>query len=228
MLSFLIHIKDSIINWIRYHDERWSFIAVYILGAIGLSVFMNLFWVIMLATGHATLKTIRNIIVGQPAPLLSALWQIKLDIALLIFAIVIAVYSEHLFAALGLGQAARGAAIATRFGIIERGLKVFLMTIDDQARLVGAALRLARRRTQKEKNDGTLPDLSTVVAESGIDPEPYIHRLPWKNIGKGDYIAIGFGMLCLSLLLAAPLLIDITPAQTWQTVVHEISPSRST
>lgn len=227
MSSPFTSIKNNIVTWVRDHDERWSFIAVYILGAIALSVFMNLFWVMMLAACHALLKTTRNVIVGQPSPLLSALWQIKLDIALLLFAIVIAVYSQHLFAALGLGQAARGAAIATRFGIIERGLKVFLMTIDDQARLVGAAIRLARRRTNKEKEDGVIPDMAVVVAESGIDPEPYTHVLPWTSIGKGDYFAIIFGILCVTLLATAPALIDITAAETWQTILREISPSKS-
>lgn len=219
--------KNKIIVWIRDHDERWSFIAIYILGAIGLSVFMNLFWVMMLAMAHLTLKTVRNMIVGQPAPLLSALWQIKLDIALILFAICIAVYSHHLFAALGLGQAARGAAIATRFGIIERGLKVFLMTIDDQARLVGAAIKLTRRRRAAGKNDAdALPELPDVVAASGIDPEPYTHVLPWTKMGKGDYFALGFGVVCLGLLAFSPIILSIDPGHALHTVLHEISPFR--
>ncbi len=218
--------KNSIVTWIRDHDDRWSFIAVYILGAMALSVFMNLFWVMMLALVHVTLKTIRNMIVDQPAPFLSALWQVKLDIALILFAVTISVYSHHLFAALGLGQAARGAAIATRFGIIERGLKVFFMTIDDQARLVGAALKLARRSRAVEKENAHLPDLPEVVAESGIDPEPYTHTLPWKKVGKGDYFAMGFALLCLTLLVSSPALLGIEPAAALQTILHEISPSK--
>ncbi len=68
---------DAFKNWIRDHDDRWSFVILYVGGAVALSVFMNLFWVILLMTGNFCLKIYRNYLVAKPLPVLTSLWQVN-------------------------------------------------------------------------------------------------------------------------------------------------------
>ena len=212
---------ESIKNWIKDHDDRWSFVILYVGGAVCLSVFMNLFWVVMLMTGNFFLKFYRNCLLAMPKPLLTSLWQVKLDIALVIFALMIGLYAEHVFAALGLsqaaraGQAVRGLQMATRFGLIERGLKVFLMTIDDQARLVNAVVK-----ARKKKKSGQI-----VVPEEALpEREEEDVSLPWKKWGKGDVFSVAFGAVCLCLILMAPVLTGHTYHGLSADIVSQLHP----
>ncbi len=216
---------ESVRNWIREHDDRWSFVFLYVGGAVALSIFMNLFWVMMLMAGNFLLKIYRNYLVGKPAILLTSLWQVKLDIALILFAFVIGVYSEHVFAALGLsqaaraGQAVRGLQMATRFGIIERGMKVFLMTVDDQARIVNAIVK-----ARKKKQAG-----GEACIEAAAIPEPQPESgepdYPWRaRWGKGDIFTFTFGGTCATLLLLAPSLTGRETGAVIQALLAQISP----
>lgn len=208
------------VNWIREHDDRWSFVLLYVGGAILLSVFTNLFWVTMLMTGNFFLKLYRNTLVGKPQPLLSSLWQVKLDISLVIFAVMLGLYAEHVFAALGLsqaaraGQAVRGIQMATRFGLIERGLKVFLLTIDDQARLVNAIVK-ARRKKQGQIE---------VTPEMIPEPEAHEPDRPWKKWGKGDVFTFVFAGVCFTLVLLAPFILGLEPGEVAMHIIMQLSP----
>jgi len=138
-------------QWIREHDDRLSFVVLYISGAIILSIVLNLFWVMMLMLGHFILEIFRGYLIKTERPFTHALWEVKLDIGLVLFALVVALYAEHVLALLGLGQAARvgqaarGLEVAARFGIVERALRIFVLTIDDLARLVQAGFKFRRR-----------------------------------------------------------------------------------
>lgn len=213
-------ILNAIKDWIRDHDDRWSFVILYVGGAVALSVFMNLFWVIMLMAGNFCLKIYRNYLVGKPRPFLTSLWQVKLDIGLIFFALVIGLYADHIFAALGLsqaaraGQAMRGLQMATRFGVIERGLKVFFMTIDDQARLVNAVVK-ARRKKQR---------LVDIPAEAIPEPEAQEPAYPWRYWGKGDIFSVTFGLVCASLVLSAPWVLDSSAQEIAGKILLQLSP----
>ena len=211
---------ETLKEWIKEHDDRWSFVILYVGGAVCLSVFLNLFWVVMLMTGNFFLKLYRNYLLAFEKPLLTSLWQVKLDIALVIFALMIGIYAEHVFAALGLsqaaraGQAVRGLQMATRFGLIERGLKVFLMTIDDQARLVNAVVK-ARK---KKKGQIVVPEAALPEADDGYN------GLPWKQWSKGDVFSFAFGGICLALICGAPLLIDHSYDEIFGNIVRQLHP----
>lgn len=213
--------KQNLIDWVRDHDDRWSFVALYVGGAIILSVFTNLFWVSMLMAGNFLLKVYRNRLVGKPYPVLSSLWQIKLDIALILFSLALGLYTGELIAALGLsqaaraGQAVRGLQMATRFGLIERALKVVLMTVDDFARLVGAIAKALRN-----KKNATVRITSEMVPEPEAD-EP---DRPWEKWGKGDVFTFLFGGICVTLILLAPTLTGLDPAVVVTHIVTELSP----
>lgn len=210
---------DTLRNWVREHDDRWSFVILYVGGAVALSLFTNLFWVMMLMAGNFILKIYRNYLVDKPLPVLTSLWQVKLDISLIFFAIVIGLYAEHVFAALGLsqaaraGQAVRGIQMATRFGIIERGLKVFLMTIDDQARLVNAVVKARRKKQDVE-----------VPVEAIPEPEASEPSYPWRKWGKGDVFTFAFGGVCITLILLSPWITGVSAEQAMDTILQQIAP----
>jgi len=211
---------DALKDWIKDHDDRWSFVLLYVGGAILLSVFLNLFWVVMLMAGNFCLKVYRNFLVAKPQPFLTSLWQVKLDIGLIFFALAIGLYADHIFAALGLsqaaraGQAVRGLQMATRFGVIERGLKVFFMTIDDQARLVNAIVK-AR---SKKKSRVDIPE------EAIPEPEAHLPSYPWKRWGKGDIFSVTFGLTCVGLIAAAPWILDMPPMEIGHLILWQLKP----
>lgn len=207
------------LEWIREHDDRLSFVVLYIGGAIALSIWLNLFWVIMLMLGHFALEIVRGYLLDARRPLAHALWEVKLDIALVLFALVVALYSEFVLGILGLGQAARagqaarGLQAAARFGVIERTLRIVVLTSDDVLRLVQAAFRL------RGKSAAAKPAPAAVeVAAMVPDEEP--------AIGAGDIASLAFGALCLLLLLLAPQITDAAPDAVATQLLYEISPDR--
>lgn len=211
---------NAIKDWIINHDDRWSFVILYVGGAVLLSVFMSLFWVILLMAGNFALKVYRNYLAAKPMPLLTSLWQVKLDIGLIFFALVIGLYSDHIFGALGLSQAARaGQAVrslqmVTRFGIIERGLKIFFLTIDDQARLVNAVVKARKKKKL----------VVDVPPEALPEPESSLPSYPWKFRGKGDIFSLSFGLVCIALLVFAPVILGKPAAETAQHILWQLKP----
>ena len=204
----------SAIEWIREHDDRLSFVILYIGGAIALSIWLNLFWVIALMLGHFMLEIVRGHLLAARRPLLHALWEVKLDIALVLFALVVALYAEHVLAVLGLGQAARagqaatrGVQFATRFAIIERGLRVAVLTMDDVARMIQAAIKFRNRKAAPE-------------------PQPAMAATPPEDerLTAGDLATLAFGAVCLLLIVLMPTLVGTAPDEVGRLILEEVSP----
>jgi hypothetical protein len=206
------------LHWVREHDDRLSFVVLYVGGAIALSIWFNLFAVAMLMLAHFGLEILRGHLLKADRPLLHAAWEVKLDIALLLFSLAVALYSEHVMALLGLGQAARagqaarGMQFAARFGIIERALRIILLTVDDIARLVQALIKFRRQR-----NGAPEPSFAAVVSA---------HGAPEEGRGNGDALSLAFGALCLALILLAPSLTGEGAADVGAHVLRELSPYR--
>lgn len=212
-------------RWVKDHDERWSFIFVYVGAAIILSIYANLFWVVLLMLGHYGLEVWRHYVIEVKKPLLTALWHVKLDIALVLFALVIALYAELVMAALGLGQAARagqavrGAQMLTRFAIIERGLRIFFLTIDDIARIGMIVWKVMKGKNGKTKQDMDDARLKLKEEEDRIHPQDKDGKL-----SKGDIFSLSFGSLCLTLILAAPWATGLGAYETALKIISELSP----
>lgn len=147
--------QESFKSWIDEHDERWSFILFYVGAAILLSIYATLFWVTLLMLCHYGLEIWRHYVIKAAHPILHALWEVKLDVALILFAFVITLYSDMVMAALGIGQAARagqavrGAQMLTRFAVIERALRIFFLTVDDITRVLLIGWRVIRGKNGK-------------------------------------------------------------------------------
>jgi hypothetical protein len=207
-------------QWIEEHDDRLSFVVLYISGAIVLSIVLNLFWVIMLMFGHFILEILRGYLLKVKRPFLHALWEVKLDIGLVLFALVVALYAEHVLALLGLGQAARagqavrGVQTAARFGIVERALRIVVLTMDDLARLVQAAIKFGRRSTE--------PATARPNRHVHSDVDPGLNSSP----GLGDMMSLSFAALCLFLIVLTPSMTGTTSAEVGLHVLQELSPHR--
>lgn len=207
-------------QWIREHDDRLSFVVLYISGAIVLSIVLNLFWVMMLMFGHFILEIFRGYLLKVKRPFVHALWEVKLDIGLVLFALVVALYAEHVLALLGLGQAARagqavrGVQAAARFGIVERALRIFVLTMDDLARLVQAAFKFGRRSTE--------PATAQPSRHAHSDVDPELKSSP----GIGDMLSLSFAALCLILIVFTPSMTGTPATDVAPNILQELSPLR--
>ena len=207
-------------QWIREHDDRLSFVVLYISGAILLSIVLNLFWVVMLMFGHFVLEIFRGYLLKVRRPFLHALWEVKLDIGLVLFALVVALYAEHVLALLGLGQAARagqavrGVDAAARFGVVERALRIFVLTMDDLARLAQAASKFGRRSTEP----ATAPPETQAHAIDSTDSE--------RSPGLGDVLSLSFAALCLFLIVLTPSMTGTLATDVAPKILQELSPLR--
>jgi len=216
---------DSLKNWINDHDERWSFILLYVGTAIVLSVYASLFWVALLMLSHLGLEIWRHYIIKAPNAFASALWEVKLDIALILFAFVITIYGDMVMAVLGIGQAARagqavrGAQMLTRFAVIERALRIFFLTVDDITRVALIGWKVVKGK--KSKINQELEEARQILKEE----EKKLHAADDEGkLSKGDIFSLGFGAMCILLLCLSPLIMDISIAEAFRVILNELRP----
>ncbi len=170
----------SLRDWVRHHDESWIFVVVYLGLAVGLSVFVSLFWLVVVAGLHFILEIFRQRFyrVGRKSVVLHALWEVKLDVGLVLLALMLVLYIDLVLGILGIQSAARaaavtraGARVGTRAAAWERNLRTFLLTVDEMLRIGHAAVLLRRKRKE---------DLARMAAE----PTP-----PDEDPGKAAPVA---------------------------------------
>lgn len=198
-------------QWIVEHDDSWLFTIGYVGLALVLSIWISLFWLVVVVGVHFILECFRH---KQIAPsrsniALLAGWEVKLDIALILFALALTAYMDFLLGVAGLGGAARlGARGAARVGGWGRAIKATLLSLDDAAQV--ARMAISKRssssttiRRQAEAADG--------ASEGGLTEEHLgtgRSVLDWRGWNRGDYFVVGFAVICLSAIMIAPL---VTP-----------------
>jgi hypothetical protein len=201
---------EKIHGYIVDHDNRWSFIIAYIALAVILAIVINLFWLILVVAAHGLFEWItqRQFVRDRIGIAMRVLWELKLDIALILFALALEVYIEMVLGMVGLSAAARaGAQTGGRFVALQNALRGTLLSIDDAAQVVRM---VAKRGGDEEGTDGQVAlageeeeelDFEQSLADSG-------GRLgPWSGeYVLGDWFSIGFSILCLGLILVGPLL----------------------
>jgi len=140
-------------DWIVNHDDSWIFIILYVGLAVVLSLWISLFWLVVVVAGHFVLEWIRQRHLRETGVLAEVFWELKLDIALILFSLVLTLYLEVVFGILGLKAAGRAVTIAragarggSRFAAWERTLRGLLLSADDAAQIARA---LVVRRPSK-------------------------------------------------------------------------------
>jgi len=216
--------RPTLSDWIRDHDESWIFVVVYLGLAVGLSVFVSLFWLVVVAALHLGLELIRQSFYrdGAREVMLHALWEIKLDVGLILLALALVLYVEVVLGILGIQSASRaaaatraGARIGARAAAWERNLRTFLLTADEMARIGHAAFMLRR----KKRATGADEEEAQVVPPG---PPP---RAPWaQRWGLGDRFGIVMIVVGTLLIGAAPWLTFHDPGSATALLMQELRP----
>jgi hypothetical protein len=221
-------------DWVRDHDERWSFVLLYLGLAVGLSVFVSLFWLVVVAALHFALECGRQACYreGRGEVVGHALWEVKLDIGLVLLALTLVLYIDVVLGLLGLQSAARatavtraGARIGSRAAAWERNIRTFLLTVDEMARLVYAAVMVRRgeRGAAKAREESAEP--VEAPRRRLAAPEP---SLGWRGSwGIADRIGLLLVVSGVMLLLAAPFLTPHDWGTAVSTILSELAPFRS-
>jgi hypothetical protein len=124
---------------VLFHDDSKLFVFAYVGLAVVLAIWLGLFWLAAVVGVHFLIELVKQHHYDpRPLPILTrSLWELKLDIGLVVFGLVIAVYMGIILGAAGIGAAARvGAQAAARAGIWQRALRGILLTVDDVALVV--------------------------------------------------------------------------------------------
>jgi hypothetical protein len=148
---------------------------------------------------HGVLEWIRQRALGRG--LAAVLWEIKLDLSLVLLALALAAYMEVALGAAGLGGAARlGAQAAVRATGWSRALRGVLLSLDDAAQVA----RMVAAR------NGASTAADTAEARTG-----------WR---AGDHIGVWLGAACVVLILLAPYLTGQPPGELAQSLLAELHP----
>jgi hypothetical protein len=240
-------------DWVRDHDERWSFVVLYLGLAVGLSVFVSLFWLLVVGALHFTLECGRqaHFREGRLEVLGHALWEVKLDIGLVLLALTLVLYIDVVLGLLGLQSAARaaavtraGARIGTRAAAWERNIRTFLLTVDEMARIAYAAVTVRRNasgafrgaagsgagaegaemlQAEALRAAALQAEAAAVrAAEAAGPPDP---GLGWRGAwGLADRIGLALVVAGLTLMLVAPFLTAHDWGTAAATLLEELRP----
>jgi hypothetical protein len=226
-------------EWVRTHDESWLFVILYLGMAVGLSVFVSLFWLVVVAGLHFGLELVRqrHYREGGRSVFLHALWEVKLDVGLVLLALMLVLYIEVVLGILGVQSAARAVAvtrasarIGTRAAAWERTLRTVLLTFDEMIRIGHAGILMSRR-----KRRGKAPTATSTGEASGdageatpappaterVGPLPDAWSLRWKT---SDRIGMALVVAGVFLIVAAPLLTPHDWGTAAQALAEELRP----
>jgi hypothetical protein len=201
--------------WVLAHDDSWLFIAPYIGLAVILSLVISLFWLLVVVAAHAALEWYVHwrehpSVVHTGA---RVAWEIKLDIALILFALALAVYMDYIMGAAGLSAAARagarGVQATGRMIAWQRGLRAVLLTLDDAAQVTRAAISSGQKA-------------------AAAAPAPEVPKRDWGGWTAawtiGDWISIAIGVICIGALAVAPVVTGLGLPEVLAKLGRELHP----
>jgi len=205
----------SLQAWILRHDESWWFIGAYVGLAVVLSLAISLFWLVAVVAVHGFMEVLRQRWTHPQPPgsmWLRVAWELKLDLALILFALALAAYMDVVLGVAGIGGAARlgaqaGARVGARATGWSRALRGALLSLDDVAQ-VGRAV-VGRSDPPDGMDNG----------EFAVGLPPWRDRWGW-----GDHLAVWGGLAFVALLLAAPWLTPHDPASLLTVLGEELHP----
>jgi hypothetical protein len=158
-------------DFVANHDERWLFVGVYIALAVVLSIVLSLFWLVAVAALHYCLEYLRQAQYHASRRDIAthALWEIKLDLALVLLALAMSLYMDVVLGVLGLQSAARAASVTrlARFAAWQRNIRAFILLADDVARVVQIGVSRYMRRTQPGARDNAADAVMMVARSDG-------------------------------------------------------------
>lgn len=221
--------KSALVTWVLQHDSKMSFNVLYIGLAVILSIWLGLFWLVAVVAAHGMIELYRQILLGQSfrVAIFESIWEIKLDIGLIIFAFWLDIYLGFIFGIAGLSAGARTAAnlgsraaqTGTRAVVWQRLIRGVFISLDD----LGLAFRAMANR---KKDQGVEKQEASTVTDTATN---YGSEITGKSswAGKyttGDWLSLGFGFTFMMLILLAPVLIDKSYQEVAQIILKELRP----
>lgn len=211
---------NRLLQWIVDHDDSWLFIGSYVGLAVVLSIAISLFWLLVVVAIHGLFEWIRQSyspyrdrwsVVARVA------WELKLDVALLLLALVLAVYMEVILGAAGLGSAARlGIQAGARFTGWQSILRGVLLSVDDAAHVVRAIGRSTPAGVGQAEGETAPPAPDSISRRWGGWSQPR-----W---GAGDWLALALLAICTGLMLISPWLSPHDTREILSVLAEELHP----
>jgi hypothetical protein len=227
------------------HDQSKAFNALYISLALILSVFVSLFWLVIIVGIHFMLELIRqhhHCSTCARKALGRSFWQLKLDLSFIAFSFVVDAYMGILLGVAGLGNISRLGGIeraeisdGARLGGYERAVRGIVLSSDDIARTTSAAV--GSRGSPKDdkgnstseddgdKNDDTrttvMPDSGRPLVQPELTPTDTDLQVRWT---RKDYATVAFGITCVGLLFLTPWLIEMTYSELLHIIMQDLQP----
>ncbi len=224
------------------HDESRAFNVLYIVLAVVLSVFVSLFWLVVIVDFHFVLELARQHS-HCPDCLRKAVggsfWNLKLDMSFIAFSFAVSAYLGVLFGMAGLGGISRvgrvsqvGVRSGAGIGAYESAVRGIMLSVDDVARTTTTAI--AKRNDKKSDNvpedNGVEEEWATafrahVPEERLIETETVVSDvdMPVKWT-RNDYATIAFGGICVVLLFLTPVLIGLSYPELFQIIIQDLQP----
>jgi hypothetical protein len=132
---------------------------------------LSLFWLVAVAALHYCLEYLRQAQYHASRRDIAthALWEIKLDLALVLLALAMSLYMDVVLGVLGLQSAARAASVTrlARFAAWQRNIRAFILLADDVARVVQIGVSRYMRRTQPGARDSAADAVMMVARSDG-------------------------------------------------------------
>ncbi|MFU8806503.1 MAG: hypothetical protein ACNA8W_22015 [Bradymonadaceae bacterium] len=222
----MIKPKSAIHQWILNHDNSWAFIISYITLAVVLSIWISLFWLIAVVAVHGFFEWVcQREIDDEPLGVFARIaWELKLDVGLIAFALALGVYMEVVLGLVGLSAAGRaGVQSAGRFAVWQNALRGTLLSVDDAAQVV--------RMVAAKGNEEGADDMDVMSGPEVAVDDVTLKGPEWSKWGgwpqrwdKWVWLQLGFGVVCIGLILAGPSLTDHSFAEVVAIMAEELHP----
>jgi hypothetical protein len=219
---------EPVYSWIIHHDEKWLFTISYIVLAVVLSIWISLFWLVVVVTVHFAFELLRQVHLHGEKRLviLEVFWELKLDFALVLFALALSLYMDFVMGVVGLRSAARlgtvtraGLRSGSRFLSLERSLRAFLLSVDDLVHLS----RVFNRRATTPSTNETCGEPDDYQSNKTTIPTSCWGS--WTSMwSKADWFSLILGLLCLIMICMAPWLSEHTWYSVFSTLSAELQP----
>jgi hypothetical protein len=206
--------RETLISWVREHDDRWAFTVTYVGLALILSIAVSLFWLVAVVGFHFLLEYARQRSRGYSmgSAIGEASWEVSLDVGLILFALVLALYLDLIFGLAGLGPASRAGVnavsrAAPRFAGWQTALRAGLLSLDDIAQIAKNAVR------------------RSAETEAGVMSGDFQLRVGWVSPwSRTDWICVIFLSAMVLFLGLAPIVLDGGLSGTMAILKQELTP----
>ncbi|MFA9479644.1 hypothetical protein ACERK3_15250 [Phycisphaerales bacterium AB-hyl4] len=201
-------------RWVIAHDQSWLFTIGYIALAVGLSVWVSIFWLLVVVAVHFAFEWIKQGWLGHRgfARRVSwALWDMKLDVALVIWAFALLAYTQVEFGIAGLSGAGRMSIMGLRLGPMMQSVRGLLPLPWQQTIMAG--------RITATRNVDHYYSIPAHDAEAAGPDFPWQQKWSWW-----DHSTVWFTLMNVAAVLIAPWLTDQTFGEMFAALAEALHP----